>query len=379
MTVRPLPVESSYATLSTGSTLARTPRLPGRHRPQAFYDAFDSRTVFYDCFWHDDGEAILLVGPPALNLASELKRVRFVAAPSGATVRARFHPSLSTMITELSGAPAGTTAIRFSIGGEHFELPVQPSDTRELAGRRILFSINRDNELAWIREWAEFHARVHGTDAVILFDNGSARYGTGDVDAVLREVPGLTHVGVLSWPHRFGPIDPAVKVNPFWPRFLQIGSMSVVLRRYGMRAAGLLDCDIDELAGTRSGVSIYDLARRSRGGLVAFQGEWVEAVPAGGLRHRDFRLSHRDREAARSQNRKWALDPSRGWVRKLSVHPYWHWIEGRPFWAKAMPRDAFYLHYKAISTNWKQQRTEAPAGELVSQPLADVLMERAGW
>src|SRR5690606_31639307 len=114
---------------------------------QAFHDAFDARTLFYDCFWHDDGETILLVGPPPLNLARELKRVRFVAAPSGASVRARFHPSLSTMITALSGAPAGTTAIRFDLGGEQFELPVQASGTRALAGRRLLFSINRDNEL----------------------------------------------------------------------------------------------------------------------------------------------------------------------------------------------------------------------------------------
>src|SRR5690606_27540269 len=134
----------------------------------------------------------------------------------------------------------------------------------------------------WIREWAEFHARVHGTDSVIVFDNGSTRYQPAEIVETLRAVPGLAHVGVPSWPQSFGPIDPAVKVDPFWPRFLQIGSMSVVLRRYGARAAGLLDCDIDELAGTHSGESIYELARKSRGGLVAFRGQWVEAAPTGG-------------------------------------------------------------------------------------------------
>jgi hypothetical protein len=373
-----LPVESSFATLSAGSALVRKPRLERRTRPQSFHDAFDGRTLFYDCFWYGD-DTILLVGPPPLNLAGELKRARFVAVPSGTVLRARFHASLSTMVTALTGAPAGTKGIRFSLAGEDFELAVQPSAARELAGRRLLFAINRDNELGWIREWAEFHARVHGTDAVIVIDNGSTRYSTAELTAVLREVPGLAHVGVPSWPHRFGPIDPAVKVNPFWPRFLQIGSMSVVLRRYGMRAAGLLDCDIDELAGTRSGRSIYELAQQSRGGLVAFRGQWIEAVPAGGRRHRDFRQSREDPQLATSANRKWALDPSRRWVNRLSVHPYWHWIEGRPFWAKAMPDEAFYLHYRGINTNWKQDRTAAPDDPVVPQKLAELIMRQAGW
>jgi hypothetical protein len=359
MSAARLDVAHSFAALAPDNPLRRLPRAPHRARPDAFTAAFDARTLFYDCFRHADGARILLVGPPPLNLRPALKQATLRARPSGAPLKARFFASLSTMVTELRGAPADTTAIEIAMGGEIFVLAVQPNGSAALSGRKLLFSVNKDNELGWIREWATFHARVHGTDAVLVFDNGSTRYGTDEIAAVLAEVPGLAQVGVASWPHSFGPIDPAVRANPYWARFLQIATMSVVLRRYGAAAYGLLDCDIDELAGTRSGRSIYDLARASRGGLVAFRGIWIEAVGAG-PRHRDFTRRLADAEAATSRPRKWALDPSRAWVRRLCVHPYWHWIAGRPFWAKTMPEDALYWHFRAINTNWKQARTRPP-------------------
>ncbi len=360
MSAARLEVANSYAALAPDTPLGRAPRAPHRARPDAFTAAFDTRTLFYDCFWHADGARILLVGPPPLNLGPALRRATARARPSGAPLKVRFFASLSTMLTELRGAPADTTAIEIAVGGETFALKVQANGSAALGGRKLLFSVNKDNELGWIREWATCHAALHGTDAVLVFDTGSTRYGADDIAAVLGEVPGLAYVGVASWPYSFGPVDPAVRANPYWARFLQIATMSVVLRRYGAAAYGLLDCDIDELAGTRSGRSIYELARQSRGGLVAFRGTWIEAVGAG-RRHRDFTQRLADAEGATSRPRKWALDPSRSWVQRLSVHPYWHWIAGRPLWAKTMPEDALYWHFRAINTNWKQARSRPPA------------------
>jgi hypothetical protein len=230
--------------------------------------------------------------------------------------------------------------------------------------------VNKDNDLAWIREWAMFHAKMHGTDAVVLFDNGSTRYAPEEVQATLEEVPGIAFAGVPSWPYSFGPFDPAVKANPYWARFLQIASMTVALRRYGESAFGLLDCDIDELAGTTTGRSIYDMAKDSQGGIVAFGGRWIETT-GDGKRHRDFTQRLADKRKAVSRPRKWALDPARKWVRKLSVHPYWHWIEGRPMFSKSMPPEAFYWHFRGINTNWKSERNAPPTAgvALETDPL----------
>jgi hypothetical protein len=373
MSAAPLPVANSYAALSPDAPAGRVPRAKGRARPVAFAAAFDARTLFYDCFRHADGRRILLVGPPPYGI--DYRSAAFTAG--GETLRARYHASLSTMVTELLDAPADAATVRVTIAGETHELAVQPNSCAALTGRRLLFTVNRDNELGWIREWAEYHQRAHGTDAVIVVDNGSSRYDAAELRATLAAVPGIGDVAVPNWPYSFGPIDPAVTGNPYWARFLQIGSMSVVLRRYGEAAFGLLDCDIDELAGTLSGRSIYDLAHESRGGLVVFRGTWVEAVGEG-TRHRDFTRRLADPKAALSRQRKWCLDPSRDWVRRLSVHPYWHWIEGRAWFSKSMPADATYWHFKGINTNWKHARTAAPEGPTVEDAQLAAAMRRAG-
>lgn len=372
MTSPPLPVANSYAALSPDNAAGRRPRAQRRQRPAAFAAAFDTKTLFYDCFRHQDGQRILLVGPPPYGI--DYRRAVFTAG--GTTLTARYHRSLSTMVTELLGAPADAATVRATIAGETHELPVQPNSCAALAGRKLLFTINRDNELGWIREWAEYHQRAHGTDAVIVVDNGSRKYDVAELQAMLAAVPGIAVASVPSWPYSFGPIDPAVTGNPYWARFLQIGSMSMVLRRYGEQAYGLLDCDIDELAGPGSGRSIYDLAHESRGGLVVFRGTWIEAGE--GTRHRDFTRRLADPKVALSPQRKWCLDPSRPWVRKLSVHPYWHWIHGRAWFSKTMPPDATYWHFKGINTNWKHARTAVPDGPTVEDAQLVAAMRRAG-
>jgi len=363
---RLLPAAHSAAFLAEGGGLAREIRSPEKPRPPEFRERYESRALVYDCFWHADGKRILLVGPPPMNLRPALQSARYVALPSGQALKARYFPSLSTMLTELTGVPEETIAVQIEVGGQQFELEVQPNHAATFAGKRMLFAMSRNNELAWIREWAEWHARLHGTDAVVVFDNGSTAYAPEQIEEALLGIEQLDHVTVHRWPYAFGMTDHALAINPYWSHFLQISSMSVVLRRYGAKAFGLLNCDPDELAATHSGRPIYDLLAESRRGLVVFRGQWIEAVTQPGdvsRRHRDFVRRLQDPRAAASRPGKWVIDPRRDWFERLDAHPYWHWLAGRPWFGKSMPKDAFYRHFKGINTNWKEGRTAPPAGD----------------
>lgn len=359
-----LDAESSAALLPAG--VRREPRVPQRRRPQTFLDAFDARGMFYDCFWHQDGRRVLLVGPPAVNLVAGYALATFVALPSRTKVRQRNHSSLSVMITELRDVPEDSTAIAVTFGRDTVELPIRANHSRQLKGARILFGMNKNNDLAWIREWAAFHQRLHGTDTIILYDNGSTACSADDIAETLRSIPGLAHVAVPVWPQPFGRTDPAVRLNPYWAHFPQIASMTAVLRRYGANAAGILNADIDELVDAPGGRSIYEIAASLKHGLAVFRGRWVEAVPLDGpaADHRGYGLVQRDSKRARSRPNKWALDPTRRWVANLDVHPYWHWIAGRPMFSKVSPEGARYWHFRGINTNWKTDRTSSlPARE----------------
>jgi len=354
----------SPAFLAADGPLRRLPRQPERQRPREFLERFEDRALVYDCFRHPDGERILFVGPPPMNLVPELRRADYLALPAGTRLTPAFHASLSTMITELSGAPSGTTAVRLTVAGQSFELAVQPNHAAEFAGRRLLFTMSKDNELSWIAEWARWHQRLHGTDAIVLFDNGSSRYGTDEIEETLLGVDGIDRVAVLRWPYAYGMTDPALRVNPFYILFLQVSSMSVALRRFGAAAAGLLNCDIDELVSTPPGTTIYELCQRSRRGLVVMRGRFMEAEADPGLSaeqrtHRHYTTYLADPRHAASRPSKWILDPQRSWVRNLAVHPYMHWIEHRPWFSKTTPTGVFYRHFRGINTNWKQLRTQA--------------------
>jgi hypothetical protein len=367
---RILPAGSSRADLPASGPL-RQPRFALLRRPQSFYDAFEQRALFYDCFWHHDGQRVLLVGPPPGSL--DYNAMVFTVA--GTRLVSRTYVSASVCITELVNVPSSAREIAVSFAGSGFALPIQPSHCVELAGSRVLFTMSRNNELSWVREWALWHTRHHGADTVVLVDNGSTNYSVDDLRVTLSAVPGIRNVAVHSWPQTFGPPDPAVFNFREWSRFLQLCSMSMVLRRYGMRAHGLLNCDIDELAITHSGRPIYDVAKESAGGLIVFRGTWVEAQPEPGAPphppHSAYRHILADPKRARSAQRKWALDPTRPWVERLSVHPYWHWVEGRDRKAKSMPDDASYFHFRGINTNWKDPRTTPPSGSTTRSPALD--------
>jgi hypothetical protein len=373
-----LDAQSSAAPLPAGTK--RAPRVPQRKRPQDFLDAFDATGMFYDCFRHVDGKRVLLIGPPPVNLVADYYLARFTALPSQNAVTRRFHSSLSVMITELIEVPAESTAIAVRFGKETVELPIRANASRQLVGARILFGMNRNNDLAWIREWARFHQRLHGTDAVILYDNGSTAYAAEELAATLRAVPGLRHVAVPVWPQPFGRTDPAVRLNPYWAHFPQIASMNAVLRRYGAQAAGILNADIDELVAAPGGRSIYDIVAELRHGLAVFRGRWVEAVPLGdeaAADHRGYGFAHTDPKRARSRPNKWALDPKRPWVANLRVHPYWHWIAGRPLFSKVTPEGALYWHFRGINTNWKRAPETVARDELVLDAALAAAFARA--
>ena len=92
----------------------RNPPRPLSLRHEGYEGDFDFTTVFYDCFWSSAGNTIILIGPPLLNLETELD-LAIIAYPSMVPCNLVLrHVFLGCHI--VANAPAGTTGLLMRTG-----------------------------------------------------------------------------------------------------------------------------------------------------------------------------------------------------------------------------------------------------------------------
>jgi len=354
----------------------RQPRKAIFPRQSGFFSAFESQALIYDCFWQQNKKSVLLLCPPPMNLEENWLKAKFCATGSGKILTAKFFKARSSMLVELVGAPDNCNEIEMEFAGSTYIIPVQKNLVEEFSDKKIIFSMNKNNSLTWIVEWARFHHLMHNADGVILYDNGSSDYNIGDISQALAQIEGLKKILVISWPHKFGAFDSGVLTNPYWAHFLQNSSFSHILRRFGAKAHSLLNLDIDELAAPVANSDIFEKAKNCPSGFHILEGRWVENVRSG--KNLSSQPSHTDfnhvlidpRHALNAK--KWVLDPNRSWLNDLAMQPSWHKIKQMPKALVKLSTKGSYWHFKGINTNWKQQRTKETKPSILCQPSKEV-------
>ena len=251
-------------------------------------------------------------------------------------------------------------------------LAAQPNLCELFRGKRVMVTMSKDNDLAWIRDWVEFHTRNHGCDAVLLYDNGSTQYEAAKLQEIVAAIPGVDAALVVTWPFSYGPSGGGgmrkvwVALNGLehqvWDSdFCQYGYLEHARHRILALAAVVLNSDIDELVLTSPHASVFDLAQRSRTGYLSFGGIWVEnaALKDEGMARRHHHYFYLRAPEPRPATAKWAVVPSR-----CPVHAQWcvHWISGMTPDMETSSR-VLLRHFAAITTNWKSRRwvPEKPA------------------
>ncbi|MEO1313640.1 MAG: hypothetical protein AAFV27_07155, partial [Pseudomonadota bacterium] len=328
----------------------RVPIRPLKYRDEDFDAKFDHDTLFYDVFPNADGD-ILASGPPLWNLKNEVAfaevRAGGVALPDMPTVVEFDRCSVST----LAKAQGAATSLQMDVLEQSFDLALSPNYCDALAGRRVLMTMSKDNDPAWIRAWVSHYIAGHGADSVVFFDNGSSAFGFADVVAALEDLDGLEQFYFVHWPFKYGPQGGKAR---FWDSdFCQVAAWQTARWRFLSKASSVLNVDIDELLlPDDDGRSIFDAVEASETGYIAFPGRWIEAVKedyvAGRLpRHDDFLQYVIDAPAC---NMKWAVCPAK-------CKDEHQWMVHKIRWMKSEKNHSFlFRHFKAINTGWKDQR-----------------------
>jgi hypothetical protein len=206
-------------------------------------------------------------------------------------------------------------------------------------------------------DWVQFHARNHGANAVLLYDNASTKYAGEDLERSLKEaLPGF-EINVVHWPYKYGP--QGFKGGWWDSAFCQAGAFQDARFRFLDSASSVLNCDIDELVVSENGESIFEITEKTRNGYTTFHGRWISNAVVGthpdfsspsDLRHGCFRYLARTEPA--SCPPKWCVVPRRC---KLEEHWGVHKVSGGD--PVSSYSDSFsYRHFQSVSTNWKYQR-----------------------
>ena len=334
-------------------------------------DRFDGDTLFFDVF-SVSRDVVAAIGPPLVGCELEVS----ISAPEGVSRSIRTQPhripqQFATRTIVTGRGVGGRPTIEVAANCVRHRAAVNPDRSDLLAGRRVVVTVSRENLLAWIRDWAEFYVRMHGADAILIYDNGSKAYGPEDIISALVEIDGLREIVIVPWPFSYGVGGPAAG-EPALDNFCQTGALDHARRCLCRRSKSVLSVDIDELV-LGGGTSIFERVERSHHAVLLFHGIWVEAAgvtDAQGLdsvRHRDCIFAWRDQLAALAAGKfsplcrsKWVAIPSRcsdqvEWgIHEVYAATRWARLTRR-FWL-TRDRSAVYRHCRQIDTGWKLER-----------------------
>lgn len=336
--------------LDPAGPLRRTPPRPPHQQQADYLEKFDFHTVFYDCFVSVDGENVVLIGPPLANL----QPIVFDAVVSAFRLPGALDPQsyrrlpLCTQIRlPMQEAPAAVPPGRFVQSA----LVAQPNLAAIFAGKRVVTTMNKDNELVWIRDWAYFYAARHACNGVLIYDNGSTRYDRRDIFNAISSARGIDTCVVVHWPYKYGPTGGPHRI---WDSlYCQMCMLEHARHRFLALAQGVINADIDEFVLTSDGAPVFRHLARSRTGYLVYRAQWVEnatMAAADQRRHKDF--IYRSKMLNRPADSKWTVDPAR-------CAPHAQWIIHKILWMDAdleASKHVTLRHFIGITNNWRGPR-----------------------
>ena len=254
---------------------------------------YDSKTLFFDVFLSADRQTLTCLGPHFVNLGPP-RAVRCQGQPLEFIMpmldaRLYLESQLSLLCISLKTAPRrGSLSITLEFADFEIDIPCPPSAPR-LPDKKVelmLTTMQKDNPLPWIKDWCQWHARVHGVQRVVLYENGSStEYSPEELSSELAELD--VEVLLVNWPFPFGPPLPYQK-NQFiqngnlmehhW-RFTHVGALNHCRLLFGDLCQWCINMDLDEYLYLQSPLPLREyLRRRTRDPVVYMKYYYMETL-----------------------------------------------------------------------------------------------------
>lgn len=304
---------------------------------------YDFDTFFYQAT--RVGNDVVLVAPKLLNFRRLFRQVQFTI--SGQAVdRVQIFSFYRHAVIWLRRAPkGGVLNVKFPDGSDA-STPIVAENYGLFADQNTQMIISKDNDLRWIRDQLSFHAGECGVEALCFIDNGSTAYSLEQLASVIGSV-GLKSAALVSMPYTWGGVN---RKPVHRELYLQTAAYNLVRLQYLARARAVVRLDADEMLMPKpKGETVFDLARKSRGGFVRFVGRnrypGPDDVPPV-----DFKDHRWVRTGGDVAGNNWCINPQ-GPLGRFQWRC--HNLEHNVFDKFQMLDGDYFYHCLGIGTGWK--------------------------
>lgn len=367
-------IEPANLVINAQDSTVRDRTRPADNRDTSYDHKYDFRTLFYDAI--PDDNRLILPGPPLLNLTPLLQNGQITldgVEPETVHTEEK-ERAQSTILKFPHKIHEGAT---FTLRHESIT-PIQSviddSYNEYFSGFNVLMTMQKDEELEWITDWARFYARIHDVNAILLFDNGSRKYSLEQLREALTTVTEIHRIAIVKWPFPYGPQGGKWDGRQAsWDSdFCQIGAFQTARHKFLHMSNGVINADIDELVIPLNQTTLFDALADSKNGMVGYGGHWIEnsKIGNGGMQLPRFwdHFLTRDRDDPCAS--KWTGRPN---IWPKDAHPTAHFVRNIEY----LPSPDFYIaHFRALNSGWKSadRLTNVPNTDLlIDMPLTKVL------
>lgn len=325
---------------------------------------YDNTTIFYDVF-KTQGK-IYLIGPPLLNLSLILQEC-YAYDKNGKITKVNIKTK-SLERTQLSWIDVSEEYIEFeklrfdfsvfqnafSQKNERFSFVNIGKDSNNvLKDSKALMTLQLDNKLEWISDWAVYYQRIHGVDTVVIYDNNSTSYSVQDIANSLKDISGLTNIIVVKWNFKYGPQGkPWSGPNTPWDSdFCQIGALQHMRFHFSLKSNGFINADIDELIIPLCNIDVFEALESSDSGVIGVEGNTIEGNVSNNNVTDDIpRFYHfwELKEDKKGGTIKWAGDPKKWNDDKIQATA--HWVRNIKY---DLDKRFSVGHFNRINNGWK--------------------------
>ena len=305
--------------------------------------AYDYNTIFYDVFLKADGQTVVAMGPPLLNLEAELSPITLKVGNKTTPFKYKYNEKkIAVFEAKLTGGvqfPCPCEIhIKDKIYSVNLDLVVRPKEP-------TLICIQKDNKIQWIKDWITYYKKEFGVKNFVIYDNASS-YPIPLKDE-LADI-----ATVIDWPFPYGIFYKHAN------KYAQMGALNHFKLKFGGDCK-IFNFDIDELLVCKSEKFKQEILSSSYMRFDSYVVNYDPELPQDAS-FKDY--VYREQNINGSAY-KYVFDSALEGL--MSVHYFNKKGLLSRFSSKSKvkiaavdPDQAYFLHYKGISTNWKKHYSD---------------------